>query len=149
MEAHEIGGILCKSCKDNLILHSFFKNEFIGPPNIKCKNCGFVNNTQCQWYSTLTKSERNRIITPICMPYILGAIIGVVLILTPFFINETKSQKDSAQFVIMCGILLFGYVIYRLVEVKNIYKYEEEWKNKYNSNGCFLTEDEYKDFYKK
>jgi len=149
MEAHEIKGMLCNSCKDTLILHSFFKNEFIGPPNIKCKNCGFLNNTQCQWYSNLKESDKNKIITPICMPYILGAIIGVVLILTPFFINETKSQKDSAQFMIMCGILLFGYVMYKLVEIKNIHKYEEEWKNKYNSNGGYLTEDEYNDFYKK
>ena len=149
MEVFEIGAILCNSCNEFLIPKSFFKNEFIGPPNIKCKKCGFVNNTQCQWYSNLTKSAKNRIITPICIPHILVALIGVVLILTPFFINETKSQKDAAPVVILFGIILLLYKMYRLYEIINIHEYEEEWKNKYNSNGGYLTEDEYKDFYKK
>ena len=139
--------IKCGFCGESWRLFSFGAQAPFGPPNVKCNACKNINSTEKQWYCTSSKLDKITIIVLMCWVYILTLIIGIGMIIIPFFNFETDSQKSSAPFAFLFGLVLLGYSIYRLTKIKKSLKFENEWVNKYKINGGYLTQDEYISMY--
>ena len=139
--------IECGFCGQSWKLFSRGVQAPFGPPDVKCKTCSNINKTGKQWYCISSKLDKITILVLMCWGYVITSLIGIGMITIPFLNFETESQKNSAPFAILFGLGLICYCIFRLVKIRKSLKFEIEWKNKYERNGGYLTQDEYISMY--